>query len=74
MIPAGSSQERRGDRGSSSAKAVKLEDREAQHIKEAIAGNNGVISRAASELGISRATLYRKIAKYGIEVDRDGID
>ena len=50
--------------------AVKLEESEAQCIKEAIARNHGVISRAAIDLGISRATLYRKIAKYEIEVDR----
>ncbi len=37
-------------------------------ISDAIRRNNSVMSRAAVDLGISRATLYRRIAKYGIEV------
>jgi len=51
--------------------AVRLDESEAAYMKkvisEAIARNGGVISRAAADLGISRATLYRKITKYGIE-------
>jgi two-component system NtrC family response regulator len=36
-------------------------------IKGAIASNNGNLSRAAAELGISRPTLYELIEKLGIE-------
>ena len=36
-------------------------------VKRAIAANNGNLSRAAAELGISRPTLYELIKKLGIE-------
>lgn len=37
-----------------------------------VLGESGLtMADAATELGMSRATLYRKIAQYGIEVDRD---
>ena len=32
-------------------------------IQSALAGNNGHLSKAATELGIARTTLYRKIKK-----------
>ena len=49
-----------------------LHEDEASYLKtvitDAIRRNNGVMSRAAADLGISRETLYRRIAKYGIEI------
>ncbi len=43
-----------------------LTDVEKERIVGALAKNRGNISRAASELGISRFTLYRKMKKYEI--------
>ncbi len=39
---------------------------EAEAIRSAIEGNSGNLVRAARELRIGRATLYRKLKKYGI--------
>jgi two-component system NtrC family response regulator len=39
-------------------------------VKRAIASNNGNLSRAAAELGISRPTLYELIEKLGIDKGR----
>jgi len=39
---------------------------EAEAIRTAIEGNSGNLVRAARELRIGRATLYRKLKKYGI--------
>jgi len=41
-----------------------LEDLERKAIEQAIEKHNGNISRAAKELGITRATLYRRLNKY----------
>ncbi|MEW6107305.1 MAG: helix-turn-helix domain-containing protein [Bacillota bacterium] len=38
-----------------------------QQLLKDCAGN---ISQAASQLGLHRVTLYRKLGKYGITVDR----
>ncbi|MBI4541801.1 MAG: sigma-54-dependent Fis family transcriptional regulator [Gemmatimonadetes bacterium] len=43
-----------------------LEEIERRHIGRALAHHGGNRSRAARSLGISRATLYEKIRKYGI--------
>ncbi|MBB6479669.1 sigma-54-dependent transcriptional regulator [Spirochaeta isovalerica] len=43
-----------------------LENREMSGIAEAIDASEGNLSRAAELLGISRATLYRKMEKYGL--------
>jgi len=56
--------------GSENLNSIRLDEVEALLIKEAIARNNGMISRAASDLGISSATVYRRIAKYGIDLKR----
>jgi len=42
----------------------RLEDIEMEHILELLQKNGGHISKTASELGISRYTLHRKIRKY----------
>ena len=39
-------------------------------IKGALKATGGNISRAAKVLGIGRATLYRKMRKYGIDYKR----
>jgi DNA-binding NtrC family response regulator len=39
---------------------------EAQAILQALQASNGQLTRAASVLGISRTTLWRKMAKYGL--------
>ena len=36
-------------------------------VRAALDGSNGVIAKAARELGISRQALYRRMQKYGIE-------
>ncbi|WP_286234916.1 sigma-54-dependent transcriptional regulator [Thalassotalea sediminis] len=38
-----------------------------QMVEQAIANNNGVISRAAKSLGLSRQALYRRMEKFGID-------
>ncbi len=43
-----------------------LRDVESRMIRDTLAANGGNISRAATILGISRPTLYRKIQSYGI--------
>jgi len=43
------------------------EKMEIKRIKEALIKNNGRRENAARDLNISRATLYRKLKKYGIE-------
>ena len=43
-----------------------LEDLERQEITDALRRCNGNISRAATELGLSRQALYRRIEKFGL--------
>ena len=45
-------------------KPISIEDLEKQALMDALKRNNGKISQAARELGISRATIYRRIKKY----------
>ncbi len=47
-------------------RARRLGDAEAEIISKAISENRFNMSRAASDLGISRSTLYRKMAKYNL--------
>ncbi len=47
-------------------RARKLGDAEAEIISKAISENRFNMSKAASDLGISRSTLYRKMAKYNL--------
>jgi transcriptional regulator with PAS, ATPase and Fis domain len=43
-----------------------LESVEQQVIRKALTRNAGNVSRTAKELGISRASLYRRMDKYGL--------
>ncbi|MDY6797045.1 MAG: sigma 54-interacting transcriptional regulator [Actinomycetota bacterium] len=56
--------------GSENMNSIRIDEVEALLIKEAIVRNKGMISRAACDLGISSATVYRRIAKYGIDLKR----
>ncbi len=47
--------------------SLSLADKEVEMIKKALEKYNGKRKLAASELGISERTLYRKIKEYGIE-------
>jgi two-component system, NtrC family, response regulator HydG len=46
---------------------IKVEDYERRAIENALSKNNGNLSRAASDLGVARTTLYRKISQFGLE-------
>ncbi len=46
---------------------LSLEEVERRHIARVLAHHNGNRSRAARSLGISRATLYEKLARYGLD-------
>jgi len=46
---------------------VTLDDVERRHIERTLASTGGNKTRAASLLGIDRATLYAKIKRYGLE-------
>jgi DNA-binding NtrC family response regulator len=60
--------EKRGimDIGSASGQELNLEQIEYRAIMEALKKNHFVISRAAKDLGLTRAALYRRMVKYGI--------
>jgi transcriptional regulator with PAS, ATPase and Fis domain len=47
--------------------SLSLADKEVEMIIKALEKYNGKRKLAASELGISERTLYRKIKEYGIE-------
>ena len=55
-----------GDFPLAGSSAASLEAIERQTIADTLARHNGNISRAAAALGITRQTLYRKLAKYGL--------
>lgn len=42
---------------------------ELDYVKKALSRNNGVVSRAAKDLGISRVNLYELIDKYDIHIE-----
>jgi transcriptional regulator with PAS, ATPase and Fis domain len=48
--------------------SLSLSDKEVEMIMKALEKYNGKRKLAASELGISERTLYRKIKEYGIEM------
>jgi two-component system NtrC family response regulator len=52
------------------AKKVMEED----FVKKALSSNNGVVSRAARDLGISRVNLYELMNKYGIQIQDFKVD
>ncbi|MFS1437561.1 sigma-54-dependent transcriptional regulator [Shewanella sp. 10N.286.48.A6] len=41
-----------------------------QQIEQALTAHNGVISRVAKALGLSRQALYRRMEKYGLSVNK----
>ena len=47
-----------------------LEDVEREHIRQALAAENGRVDPAAKRLGISRSTLYQKVKVYGLTFGR----
>jgi transcriptional regulator of acetoin/glycerol metabolism len=49
-----------------SSEVLPFDEVEKRAILEAIGKCNGDISKAARKLGLSRATLYRKLDKYGV--------
>ena len=50
--------------------SLQLESAEQILIDQALRGNDGNISRAATTLGVSRGTLYNKMKKYGLEYQK----
>jgi transcriptional regulator of acetoin/glycerol metabolism len=46
------------------------EEAERQHVLAALTAADGVVAHAAADLGISRQAFYRKMARFGIEVER----
>lgn len=51
---------------SNSINSFKLDEMEKKMIENVIEKNSGNISKAAKELGLTRAALYRRLEKYGI--------
>jgi two-component system, NtrC family, response regulator HydG len=51
---------------SASTNTLNLDDMEKNVIQKAIDKNGGNISKAAKELGLTRASLYRRLEKYGL--------
>ncbi len=47
--------------------AIRVEDYEKRAVSSALTKHNGNLSKASEELGIARSTLYRKIARFGME-------
>ena len=47
--------------------SLSLEDKEVEMIRKALEKHKGKRKHAASELGISERTLYRKIKEYDIQ-------
>jgi DNA-binding NtrC family response regulator len=47
--------------------SLRVEDYEKRAISTAMIKHNGNLSKAAEEIGMARSTLYRKIARFGIE-------
>ena len=45
---------------------LNLEEMEEALIRKALLQNAGNVSRAAKELGLTRASLYRRMEKYGL--------
>ena len=52
--------------GSAQAPTLNIEDNEKLLISKALLYNRGNVSQAASDLGIDRNALYRRMKKYGI--------
>ena len=50
----------------SSNESLDLDEVEKSTIRKAINKHNGNISKAAKELGLTRASLYRRLEKHGL--------
>jgi len=54
----------------SSSASDPLTEAERQVVEAALVRANGVVSRAAADLGLSRQALYRRMGRLGIEIER----
>jgi DNA-binding NtrC family response regulator len=52
--------------GAAAAQGLDLSNMEQQLIKTALEKHKGNISKAATELGLTRAALYRRMEKFGL--------
>jgi transcriptional regulator of acetoin/glycerol metabolism len=59
---------------SGSRSLTRLEQLERDEILRCLTQPGATAVQAATELGVSRATLYRKIAQYGIKVPGRGAE
>jgi len=59
---------RQSPEGSLSLENVALDEAERILIRKALARNRGNVSRAASDLGLSRSALYRRLKRHGLQV------
>jgi two-component system response regulator HydG len=55
-----------GDADDKKEHLMNLEEIELNTIRKALTKHGGVISHAANELGLTRASLYRRLEKYGL--------
>ena len=46
--------------------ALTLDEAEAHLIRRALERNDGNVSQAAHELGVSRSALYRRLQRHGL--------
>jgi DNA-binding NtrC family response regulator len=53
--------------GSAQMATLNIEENEKELIRRALLSNRGNVTRAASDLGIDRNALYRRMKKYGIQ-------
>jgi transcriptional regulator with PAS, ATPase and Fis domain len=53
--------------GGAARPGLNIEDNEKHLIRTALLTNRGNVTRAASDLGIDRNALYRRMKKYGIQ-------
>ncbi len=58
------------ERRNVSLDGLTLDELEKQSIMQALDKHNGNLTHVASALGISRAALYRRLEKYGIQIDK----
>jgi DNA-binding NtrC family response regulator len=66
LLPGGHGQAQ----GTATASTMDLHSAERQHIIQVLGRTNGNVPEAAKILGVSRATLYRKISQHHIELDK----
>jgi DNA-binding NtrC family response regulator len=52
------------------AESIRLKDVEKEHIVKILSENSGNIMRSAKMMGIDRSTLYKKIKRYHIALDK----